>query len=110
MQASKGWFYDAHRAEVECYALLAVLSAQLITEQVTGLTKIIQGRRTPSYRLNATQAPFDAKDLLKAAEIAGKNYNRPIEMYIFVAIIYFVICFTLSQTVKRLQKRVAIIR
>ncbi|MBK7685362.1 MAG: amino acid ABC transporter permease [Rhodocyclaceae bacterium] len=51
-----------------------------------------------------------AKDLLKAAEIAGKNYNRPIEMYIFVAIIYFVICFTLSQTVKRLQKRVAIIR
>ena len=51
-----------------------------------------------------------AKDLLKAAEIAGKNYNRPIEMYIFVAIIYFIICFTLSQTVKRLQKRVAIIR
>jgi glutamate/aspartate transport system permease protein len=51
-----------------------------------------------------------AKDLLKAAEIAGKNYNRPIEMYIFVAIIYFIICFTLSQIVKRLQKRVAIIR
>ena len=51
-----------------------------------------------------------AKDMLKAAEIAGKNYNRPIEMYIFAAVIYFVICFTLSQTVKRLQKRVAIIR
>lgn len=51
-----------------------------------------------------------AKDLLKTAEIAGKNYNRPIEMYIFVAIIYFIICFTLSQTVKRLQSRVAIIR
>jgi DNA polymerase-3 subunit epsilon len=66
LAAEKGWFYDAHRAEVDCHALLAVLSAQLITEQVTGLTKIIQGRRTPSYRLNATQAPFDAKDLLKA--------------------------------------------
>ena len=51
-----------------------------------------------------------AKDLLKAAEIAGKNYNRPIEMYIFAAVIYFVVCFALSQTVKRLQKRVAIIR
>ncbi len=51
-----------------------------------------------------------AKDLLKAAEIAGKNYNRPIEMYIFVALIYFIICFALSQTVKRLQQRVAIIR
>lgn len=51
-----------------------------------------------------------AKDLLKASEIAGKNYNRPIEMYLFVAIIYFVICFTLSQVVKRLQQRIAIIR
>ena len=51
-----------------------------------------------------------AKDLLKASEIAGKNYNRPIEMYIFVALIYFIICFSLSQLVKRLQKRIAIIR
>ena len=51
-----------------------------------------------------------AKDLLKAAEIAGKNYNRPIEMYIFAALIYFIICFALSQFVKRLQKRIAIIR
>ena len=37
-----------------------------------------------------------AKDLLKAAEIAGKNYNRPVEMVIFVALIYFVICYSLS--------------
>lgn len=51
-----------------------------------------------------------AKDLLKAAEIAGKNYNRPVEMYIFTALLYFVICFGLSQFVKRLQKRVAIVR
>jgi glutamate/aspartate transport system permease protein len=51
-----------------------------------------------------------AKDLLKAAEIAGKNYNRPIEMYIFVALVYFVICFALSRLVKHLQSRIAIIR
>ncbi|MBK6905956.1 MAG: amino acid ABC transporter permease [Rhodocyclaceae bacterium] len=51
-----------------------------------------------------------SKDLLKASEIAGKNYNRPIEMYIFVALIYFIICFSLSQLVKRLQQRIAIIR
>jgi glutamate/aspartate transport system permease protein len=51
-----------------------------------------------------------AKDLLKAAEITGKNYNRPVEMYLFAALIYFVICFTLSQVVKRLQKRIAIAR
>lgn len=51
-----------------------------------------------------------AKDLLKAAEIAGKNYNRPVEMYLFVALIYFVICFALSRLVKHLQTRIAIIR
>jgi glutamate/aspartate transport system permease protein len=51
-----------------------------------------------------------AKDLLKAAEIAGKNYNRPVEMYLFVALIYFVICFSLSQLVKHIQSKIAIIR
>ncbi len=51
-----------------------------------------------------------AKDLLKAAEIAGKNYNRPVEMYLFVALIYFVICLALSTVVKRLQLRYAIVR
>ena len=51
-----------------------------------------------------------AKDLLKAAEVAGKNYNRPVEMVIFVALIYFVVCYSLSFVVKRLQQRYAIKR
>jgi glutamate/aspartate transport system permease protein len=51
-----------------------------------------------------------AKDLLKAAEVAGKNYNRPVEMVIFAALIYFVICYSLSFIVKRLQQRIAIKR
>ena len=51
-----------------------------------------------------------AKDLLKAAEIAGKNYNRPIEMYLFSAVIYFAVCITLSTLVKRLQRKIAVVR
>lgn len=51
-----------------------------------------------------------AKDLLRAAEITGQNYNRSVEMYLFVALIYFVICFSLSMLVKYLNKRIAIIR
>jgi glutamate/aspartate transport system permease protein len=51
-----------------------------------------------------------AKDMLKAAEVAGKNYNRPVEMIIFVAIVYFSLSFALSYVVKRLQKRIAIKR
>jgi len=51
-----------------------------------------------------------AKDLLKAADIAGKNYNRPIEMYLFVAALYLVICLSLSILVRRLQRRIAVLR
>lgn len=49
-------------------------------------------------------------DLLKGFEVAGKNFNRPVETYLFVAVVYFVICFSLSQLVRRLQKKIAIIR
>ena len=62
----KGWFYDAHRAEVDCHALLAVLGESLPTLGQSGLAKIIAMSRLPSYRLQATNAPFEAKDLLKA--------------------------------------------
>ena len=51
-----------------------------------------------------------AKDLLKAADVVGKNYNRPVEMIVLSALIYFAICFSLSLAVRQLQKRVAIVR
>ena len=51
-----------------------------------------------------------AYDLLKGFEVAGRNFNRPIETYLVATVVYFVICFTLSMTVRRLQKKIAIIR
>ena len=51
-----------------------------------------------------------AYDLLKGFEVAGKNFNRPVETYLVAAVVYFVICFSLSMIVKRLQARIAIIR
>ncbi len=61
-----GFFYDAHRAEMDCHALLAVLMASLKTTQASGLSRLIESALNPTYRLQATNAPFDAKDLLKA--------------------------------------------
>lgn len=63
---AQGWFYDAHRAEVDCHALLAVLAAALPLGDGTGLAQLIHGAAQPSFTLQATQAPFDAKDVLKA--------------------------------------------
>ena len=51
-----------------------------------------------------------AYDMLKGFEIAGKNFNRPVETYLVAAVVYFVICFSLSMTVRRLQNKIAIIR
>ena len=62
----QGLFYEAHRAEVDCHALLAVLMAPLISDGKTGLARLADAVASPSFRLLATQAPFDAKDVLKA--------------------------------------------
>ena len=51
-----------------------------------------------------------AYDLLKGFEVAGKNFNRPVETYLLAAVVYFVICFSLSMLVRQLQKKIAIIR
>lgn len=51
-----------------------------------------------------------AYDMLKGFEVAGKNYGRPIEAYLAAAVLYFLICYALSWTVKRLHQRIAIIR
>lgn len=53
---------------------------------------------------------INAYDLLKGFETAGKNTGRPVESYLLAAVVYFVICFSLSQLVRRLQKKIAIIR
>jgi DNA polymerase-3 subunit epsilon len=60
-----GWFYDAHRAEMDCHALLAVLAVPLPQGPQSGLTKLLAAAQQPSFRLQATNAPFEAKDLLK---------------------------------------------
>jgi glutamate/aspartate transport system permease protein len=53
---------------------------------------------------------ISATDFLGAAsKIANRDY-RLIEMYTFVAVVYFVISYGLSTLVKRLQERIAIVR
>lgn len=51
-----------------------------------------------------------AYDLWKGFEITGKNFNRPVETTLLAAVVYFVISFSLSMLVRRLQKKIAIIR
>jgi glutamate/aspartate transport system permease protein len=49
-------------------------------------------------------------DFLGAASKIAQRDGRLVEMYLFAALIYFVISFAASLLVRRLQRRVAIIR
>ena len=60
-----GLFYDAHRAEMDCHALIAVLAAPLPKAVSTGFAALLAAAKNPSFRLQATQAPFESKDKLK---------------------------------------------
>lgn len=71
-----GWFYDAHRAEMDCHAVLAVLARALPLSGQTGLGRLLSVAAKPSYRLQATAAPFDAKDLLKARGYRWDGNNK----------------------------------
>ena len=53
---------------------------------------------------------LNVTDFVGASVKIAQRDSRVVEMYLFVAIIYFVLCFTLSTLVKHLQKRIAIIR
>ncbi|MDO9437668.1 3'-5' exonuclease [Hydrogenophaga sp.] len=66
-----GWFYDAHRAQVDCHALLQVLAKPMVsTAPTTGLSQLMAVAAKPSFKLRAIGSPFESKDLLK-----GRGYR-----------------------------------
>ena len=48
------------------------------------------------------------RDFLTSAEIVAGRDNRPTELYLFVALVFLVICFSASRLVNRLRRRYAL--
>ena len=53
---------------------------------------------------------ISATDFVGAAAKIAQRDSRLVEMYLFVAIVYFVLCYALSWLVKRLQGKIAVVR
>ena len=53
---------------------------------------------------------ISATDFTGAASKVAQRDGRLVEMYLFVAAVYFILCYTLSFAVKLLQKKIAVIR
>ena len=76
LAAHNGWFYDAHRADMDCHALAAVLGAPVGETGHNGWQVLLAALDAPHYKLQATGAPFDAKDLLKARGYRWDSVQR----------------------------------
>ncbi|WP_207094268.1 3'-5' exonuclease [Novosphingobium sp. PY1] len=72
-----GWFYEGHRAENDILALLYLLGHDLPGGR-TVLADLLSTSRLDSYRVNAVDAPFEAKDRLKAR---GYRWNSTLRFW-----------------------------
>ena len=66
LAAQCGFFYDRHRALHDCMATLEILARPLPSSRQSALAALLGRARQPSWRLWATDAPFERKELLKA--------------------------------------------
>jgi DNA polymerase-3 subunit epsilon len=61
-----GFFFEAHRAEADCRALLEMLHYPLPVSGITGLKAILNEYQKEEVSLAAVNSPFHSKDALKA--------------------------------------------
>lgn len=74
-----GFFYDAHRAQIDCLAVLAVLSQPLGTTGQSALHALLACARATSFQVAALRSHIDTKDLLKSR---GYRWNSEIRVWV----------------------------
>lgn len=60
-----GFFYDAHRGEADCRALLELLRRPLPKSGKLAFQRLLEAAAEPALRLWATSSPFETKDVLR---------------------------------------------
>jgi len=69
-----GFFYEGHRSEIDCRALIEVLRRPLPKSGEPAWKQVLASGAKPSYRIWALDSPFETKDLLKAR---GYRWDAP---------------------------------
>lgn len=78
-----GYFYDAHRAVADCFALIQILNVKLPPENATGFELLSASCEKPSYVFAALNARFEKKDILKARGYSWDPDNKFWHMTVF---------------------------
>lgn len=75
---TRGFFFEAHRAHIDCLALLNVLSMPMaVLEGKTALAGLLACYKEESHRIWAVNSPFDTKDDLKARGYRWSDGSKP---------------------------------
>lgn len=77
LAAGAGFFYDRHRAEHDCRAVIELLASDLPVSNRTALASLLERARQPSWRIWAENSPFDLKDALKARGYRWNGDGNP---------------------------------
>lgn len=78
-----GFHYEAHRAVVDCHALLALLNADLPVSGKKAMQVMLEDARLKEYDLAALNSSFDSKDTLKKNGYSwdgdAKYWHKPVK-------------------------------
>jgi DNA polymerase-3 subunit epsilon len=87
LAAGHGLFFDGHRAVHDCYAGIEVLGRTLPRSGRTALAALLGSTQQPRWRVWATGAPYDKREILKSRSYRwnGGFNGRPKAWYTDVA-------------------------
>jgi len=87
-----------------------IMAYIIVPQAVRNMLPVILSQTIVLFQDVSLVSVLAIKDFFGSADFLAKRDGRPHEMYITVAAVYLVACFTLSRGAKALQRRVAIVR
>lgn len=87
-----------------------LMSQIVVPQAVRNMLPIMLSQTIVLFQDVSLVSVLSIKDFFGAADFVAKRDGRPHEMYLAVAVVYLVACFTLSRLVRKLQRRIAIVR
>src|ERR1700682_3888270 len=109
-------FEAAYYCEIMRAGIQSISRGQVMAGQALGMTYfqnmgyIVLPQAIVLFQDVSLVSILSITDFVGAARKIAERDGRQAEMYLFVGIVYFVICLRLSMLVKALQRRVAIVR
>ncbi|QHE91511.1 ABC transporter permease subunit [Pandoraea fibrosis] len=107
LSVPRGQFYAARALGMRETQIMALI---VIPQAVRNMLPVLLTQTIILFQDVSLVYVISITDFVGAASNVAQRDGRPIEMYVFVAAVYFVISFGLSRVVGRLQRRIQIVR